>query len=51
MMIPWSLVSAARGRLWLIDEPVLVLTWAVAIVGGTALLSWVLVLWRAGRLL
>jgi hypothetical protein len=45
LMIPWSLVSAVRGRLWLVDEPVTLLVATIAAIGMLALLSWLPALW------
>ena len=47
VMIPWSLLSAARGHLWLVDEPMSLLTVLIAVIGALSLLSWVLAVWRS----
>jgi len=47
VMIPWSLFSAARGHLWLVDEPMTLLSVLIAVIGALALLSWVLAIWRS----
>ncbi len=46
LMIPWSLVSAARGCLWLVDEPMTLLVVMTVIIGVLALLWWLLAVWR-----
>ena len=46
LMIPWSLVSAARGRLWLVDEPMTLLAVMIVVIGSLAALSWLLAVWR-----
>ena len=43
MMIPWSLSSAARGRLWFVDDPLRVLAGLTIALGGIATGLW---LWR-----
>jgi hypothetical protein len=46
VMIPWSLLSAARGYLWLIDEPVQLLIALITIIAAVAMLSWFIAIWR-----
>lgn len=46
VMIPWCLWSAARGTLWLIDEPMHLLTALIVIIAVIAMLSWMLAIWR-----
>lgn len=45
VMIPWSLSSAARGRLWLVDDPVPVFAGVVIALGGIAVALWVIRQW------
>ena len=46
VMIPWSLFSAARGNLWLIEQPVQLLTVLVVIISVIAVLTWLLAVLR-----
>ncbi len=46
VMIPWSLLSASRGYLCLVDEPLVLVTVLIATIGALALLSWLLAIWR-----
>ena len=45
VMIPWSLSSAVRGRLWLVDDPVPVFAGLVIALGGIAVALWVIRQW------
>lgn len=47
LMIPWSLVSAARGRLWFVDDPIPVCAGLLVALGATALALWSWRLWFA----
>lgn len=47
LMIPWSLVSAARGRLWFVDDPIPVCAGLMVALGVTALALWSWRLWFA----
>ena len=46
LMIPWSLMSAAQSRFWLIDDPMMAVTGLLVSVGGISLFSWSWALWR-----
>lgn len=46
LMIPWSVLSAIRGTTWLVDEPMLLLTVLIAVIGVIALISWAVAIWR-----
>jgi hypothetical protein len=46
-MIPWSLYSAATGRLWRVDRPELVLAWALGVFLAVTLLQWAAVVGAA----
>jgi hypothetical protein len=46
LMIPWSLYSAARGTTWLVEEPMMLLTLLIVVIGSIALVSWLLAVWR-----
>ena len=45
VMIPWSLSSATRGRLWFVDDPVQVFAGLVIALGGIAVALWVIRQW------
>ena len=45
VMIPWSLSSAARGRLWLVDDPVSVFAGLVIALGAISVALWVIRMW------
>jgi hypothetical protein len=46
VMIPWSLFSAVRGTTWLVDEPMMLLTILIVVIGGIAMVSWLLAICR-----
>ncbi len=46
LMIPWSLVSAALGSIWLVEEPMTLLAILIAVIGCLAVLSWMIAIWR-----
>jgi hypothetical protein len=46
LMIPWSLVSAVRGSTWLVQEPLVLLTVLITLIGGIAFFSWLVAVWR-----
>jgi hypothetical protein len=46
LMIPWSLYSAVRGATWLVEEPMMLLTVLIVVIGSIALVSWLLAIWR-----
>ena len=48
LMIPWSLGSAAQGRLWLVDDPVKVFAGMTIALGGIAVVLWSWRLWLSG---
>ena len=45
VMIPWSLSSAARGRLWFVDDPVSVFAGLVIALGAISVALWVIRMW------
>lgn len=45
IMIPWSLSSAVRGRLWFVDDPVQVFAGFVIALGAIAVVLWVIREW------
>ena len=45
VMIPWSLSSAARGRLWFVDDPVQVFAVLVIALGAISVVLWVIRQW------
>lgn len=45
MMIPWSLSSAARGRLWFVDDPVKVFAGLILVLGGISVAMWLIRNW------
>lgn len=45
VMIPWSLSSAARGRLWFVDDPVQCFAGLVIILGAISVVLWVIRQW------
>ena len=45
VMIPWSLSSAARGRLWFVDDPVPVFAGVVIALGAISVALWVIRQW------
>lgn len=40
IMIPWCLVTAIRGELWLTEEPLTLIVWAIVTIGVVALVAW-----------
>jgi hypothetical protein len=46
LMIPWSLISAVRGSTWLVQEPLILLTVLITLIGGIAFFSWLVAVWR-----
>lgn len=47
VMIPWSLWSAIRGYIWLVDEPITLLLILIVIISVVAVLSWMIAVWRS----
>ncbi len=43
VMIPWSVMSAARGRLWFVEDPLRVLAGLTIALSGIAVVLWI---WR-----
>jgi hypothetical protein len=48
LLIPWCLLSAANGCLWLVDRPTDTLSVVIGVLGGFVILWWLLAMWRAG---
>lgn len=46
LMIPWSLVSAVQGSIWLVEEPMTLLAILIAAIGCLAVLAWLIAIWR-----
>lgn len=46
LMVPWSVVSAARGQTWLIEEPLSLLVFLVVAIGVLAVGTWLVAIWR-----
>jgi Protein of unknown function (DUF2752) len=45
LLIPWCLISAVRGRLWCVDEPLMVFACLVIALGAIATSLWLWRLW------
>lgn len=41
LLIPWSVWSAVRSRLWMVDEPVTVVSVLMLTVGGLTVVVWI----------
>ena len=49
LMIPWSLLSAAHGNLWLVDEPLMFLAAVVVAIGAVASIAWLMAIFQNSR--